>query len=346
MLSIHNQYLQRCLQLAALGAGNTAPNPMVGAVLVHNDRILGEGYHRQYGEAHAEVNCLSRVAEADKPLIPDSTLYVSLEPCSHFGKTPPCVDLILKHDIKKVVIGAQDVASHVNGQGIQKLKEHGVEILEYDYQAECVYSNRRFFTFHQKKRPYLILKWAQSADGFIGKTDERVSLSNPITNMLVHKWRSEESAIWVGFKTALLDNPRLNVRHHTGKNPVRIVLDRDLTLPHTHHLFNDDAETIVFNFKRSQQNQNISYVRIDSMNYLEEILQELHARNILSVLVEGGQKLHRELIHAQLYDELRKIETPSFLHQGVKAPSLPENIRCTQNIPVLSDQISIYHPIL
>ncbi|MBC7722390.1 MAG: bifunctional diaminohydroxyphosphoribosylaminopyrimidine deaminase/5-amino-6-(5-phosphoribosylamino)uracil reductase RibD, partial [Pedobacter sp.] len=212
----------RCLELAVLGKGNVAPNPMVGSVLVHEGRIIGEGYHQLYGQPHAEVNCINSVAENDKYLIPQSTLYVSLEPCSHFGKTPPCSDLIIKHDIKKVVVGCRDSYEEVNGKGIENLQQNGVEVVLGILENDCKNLNKRFFTFHTKKRPFIILKWAETANGKIASnTNERLLISNDFSNRVVHKWRSEEGAILVGTKTASLDNPSLNNRLWHGKNPIR-----------------------------------------------------------------------------------------------------------------------------
>ena len=230
-------YMYRCLQLAGKGAGHVAPNPMVGAVLVHNDRILGEGYHQVYGQAHAEVNCINSVLPDDVPLIPDSTLYVSLEPCAHFGKTPPCADLIIKKQIRKVVIGCRDPFKEVDGKGIERLKAAGIEVISGVLEAACTDLNKRFFTFHTFNRPYVILKWAESANGKIsGSGNERVFISNAWTNTLVHKWRSEESAIAVGTNTAMLDNPFLTTRLWPGRNPVRILLDKKLIIPRSHNI--------------------------------------------------------------------------------------------------------------
>jgi diaminohydroxyphosphoribosylaminopyrimidine deaminase / 5-amino-6-(5-phosphoribosylamino)uracil reductase len=284
--------MQRCLELAKKGAGYVAPNPMVGAVLVHEDKIIGEGWHQQYGEAHAEVNCIASVKEEDRSLIAQSTMYVSLEPCAHFGKTPPCVDLIVQHKVPKVIIGCRDPFEEVNGKGIEKLRAAGVEVIAGVLENECKELNKRFFTYHTKQRPYIILKWAQTADGKIaslnpseGRTSdsdkteidyssqiihqnkttsviaeagspplegreaavERLLISNEYSNRLVHKWRSEEAAILVGTNTALLDDPELTTRLWPGPSPVRLVLDRDLKLPSSLKIFNQEVKTIIFN---------------------------------------------------------------------------------------------------
>ena len=236
--------MTRCLQLAQLGAGNVAPNPMVGAVLVYEEKIIGEGYHRKYGEAHAEVNCINSVKESNRELIEKSTLYVSLEPCSHYGKTPPCSDLIIQNKIKKVVIGCQDIYKEVSGKGILKLRNAGVEVISGVLEKESVDLNKRFFTFHQKFRPYIILKWAQTANTKIGSTNERILISNEYTNRLVHKWRSEEAAVLVGTNTAVQDDPFLTTRLWKGKNPVRIVIDKELKLPPSLNIFDTNSQTI------------------------------------------------------------------------------------------------------
>src|SRR5437868_6012424 len=234
--------MHRCLELAKLAAGNVAPNPMVGAVLVHEEKIISEGYHKQFGEPHAEVNCINNVKEEDKHLIEKSTLYVSLEPCSHFGKTPPCTDLIIKNKIPKVVIGCVDIYKEVHGRGIKKLQDAEVEVVTGILEKECIELNKRFFTFHEKYRPYIILKWAESANGKIGIDTERVLISNEYSDRLVHKWRSEEAAILIGTNTALKDDPSLTTRLWQGNNPVRLVIDMDLRLPSHLKIFNREIK--------------------------------------------------------------------------------------------------------
>lgn len=338
----HTTYMQRCLELATSGAGQTAPNPMVGAVLAYQDHIIGEGYHEQFGKAHAEVNCIKSVQEQEQHLIAASTLYVSLEPCSHFGKTPPCTDLILKHGIKKVVIGCKDSAQHVNGKGIAALREHGVEVVEGICEEEAKNLNRRFFTFHTQNRPYIILKWASSQDGYIGWHNQRTQLSNSITNHEVHRWRSEETAIWVGFNTAFIDNPNLSVRLVHGKNPIRILYDKQLNLPETHQLFNQESRTIIFNSLESKVDNATEFVKINPEHPIQEILQYLYSKQVLSILVEGGAKLHQQLIDAGLWDEIRHIESPLLLHSGVKAVQIPFDAQIFKQYHVLEDQITFY----
>lgn len=321
----HEHFMKRCLELAELGKGNTSPNPMVGSVLVFENRIIGEGYHRQYGEAHAEVNCFQSVLLQDQDLIPHSTLYVSLEPCSHFGKTPPCVDLILKHKIQHVVIACRDRSEKVNGKGIQKLIESGIQVIEGILENEAIILNHRFFTAQLKSRPYIILKWAESADGFLASTSGKTKISNLYSDILVHKWRSEEDAIWVGYNTAVIDNPILNVRNWNGRNPLRIVYDRDLSLSSDLLLLNGEQPTIIFNTKENKTEKNISYIQIIDENYLLSILNYLASIHINSVIVEGGAHLHQSLIDFNLWDEIRIIRSSQYLQEGLKSAHIPLN---------------------
>jgi len=323
-LNVDEQYMSRCIQLAGMGAGNVAPNPMVGAVLVYEDRIIGEGYHKKYGEAHAEVNCINSVEEKDKSLIEKSTIYVSLEPCSHYGKTPPCADLIIKNNIPKVIIGTKDIYKEVAGAGIEKLKNAGIEVVTGVLENECIDLNKRFFTFHQKQRPYIILKWAQSANGKIGSNNgERIFISNDYSNLLVHKWRSEETAILVGTNTALKDNPSLTTRLWKGKNPVRIVIDKNLKLPHELKIFSKAANTIIFNSLKNTIEETVEYIKLENKNFLEEMLSALYKLNIQSVLVEGGAKTLQSFIDAGLWDETRVITNEEMIiESGIDAPEI------------------------
>jgi diaminohydroxyphosphoribosylaminopyrimidine deaminase/5-amino-6-(5-phosphoribosylamino)uracil reductase len=314
--------MRRCLQLAELGIESVAPNPMVGAVLVFQDRIIAEGYHAIYGGPHAEVDCLNKVREEDRSIIEQSTLYVSLEPCDHHGKTPPCTDLILQSKIPRVVIGAKDVSEKVNGKGVNKLREHGVEVVEGCLEQEATEMNRRFFTFHRLHRPYVILKWAQSSDGFIGKAEATTKISNAYTDKLVHQWRSEEGAILVGTQTALTDNPLLTVRHREGKNPLRVLLDLQLKVPDSYRIFNDEAPTLIFNRKEASiLGTNTRILISTDADLLYQVMQELHQRNILSLIVEGGARTLQTFIAAGLWDEARIITNPSLmLQEGISAP--------------------------
>ena len=336
--------MRRCIQLAKLGAGYTAPNPMVGAILVYNDRIIGEGYHEKFGEAHAEVNCINSVSEADRNLINKSTLYVSLEPCSHFGKTPPCADLILQRNIPHVIIGCSDTFEKVNGGGIQKLTAAGVQVETDVLKEECINLNKRFFVYHKQKRPYIILKWAESNDGFIAGEDGKPrKISNEYTNMLTHKWRSEEAAILVGTNTAITDNPSLTVRNWFGKNPIRIVIDKHLKLSKSAVVFNTVVKTIIFNSQKTEQVNNIFFHKIaDEENFVEEILEYLYLSNILSCIVEGGAKTHQSFIDKGFWDEARIItNTLLKIENGIKSPLLI-NASLTDKLEIVSDRINFF----
>jgi diaminohydroxyphosphoribosylaminopyrimidine deaminase/5-amino-6-(5-phosphoribosylamino)uracil reductase len=320
--------MHRCLQLAKLGAGQVAPNPMVGAMLVYQDCIIGEGYHEHYGQAHAEVNCINSVSEANLLLIEKSTLYVSLEPCAHYGKTPPCADLIIQKKIAQVVIGCRDSYEEVNGRGIEKLLKAGVVVIAGILEKEALDLNKRFFTFHTKKRPYIILKWAQSQDDKIAKEDfSAVKISHDITNRLVHKWRSEEAAILVATNTALYDNPSLTNRLWQGNNPTRLVIDRQLKLPESLHLFDRSVKTIVFNqLKDEERNGLLFYKLSDEEKLLPGLLNALYQLKIQSVLVEGGAKLLQSFIDADCWDEARVITNEEMMiGNGIQSPQLKNN---------------------
>lgn len=357
------KYMRRCIELAANGMCNVAPNPMVGAVIVCDGRIIGEGYHIRCGEAHAEVNAIRSVK--DESLLRRSTIYVSLEPCAHYGKTPPCADLIIEKLIPRIVVGCGDPFAQVAGRGIQKLRDAGREVVVGMLEEECRHLIRRFITFNTQHRPYITLKWAESADGFIDRerTDGTPTLlSTPLTAMLVHKKRAENDAIMVGSRTALLDNPSLTVRNWEGRNPVRIVLDRALSLPSELHVFDGSVPTLVFTEKEGlekklekreekeleskkekkpedkeekelenkkenkEEKKNLTYVTIDfSHNPLSQIMHELFQRKIQSLLVEGGSQLLQSFIDAGPWDEAFVEKSPLQLHSGVKAPKIEDN---------------------
>lgn len=307
-----------------------APNPMVGAVLVYEDRIIGEGWHQVFGGPHAEVNCLQSVKDADHALIEQSTLYVSLEPCAHFGKTPPCTDLIIHHRIPKVVIGCRDPFSEVDGRGIEKLRENGVEVITDVLAQECRELNKRFFCFHTKQRPFVILKWAQTMDGIMGLRNQRLLISNEYSNRLVHRWRAEEAAILVGSGTALADDPALTNRLWPGPDPIRIVLDRTLQLPLDLKLFDGSVKTIVLNTVKQEEKGSLVYYQLpETTDLLPAILTALYQLKILSVLVEGGADLLQSFIKSDSWDEIRRITSgrddfPTFeTDQVVMAPPLP-----------------------
>lgn len=322
-MEIEESFMNRCIQLAETAAGDVAPNPMVGAVLVFENQIIGEGYHKKFGEAHAEVNCINSVLPENKLLIEKSTMYVSLEPCAHHGKTPPCSDLIIKNKIKKVVIGCKDIYKEVAGKGIEKLRNAGTEVVTGVLENECRNLNKRFFTFHQQNRPFIILKWAQSANGKMGSERGRILISNDYTNRIVHKWRSEEAAILVGTNTALKDDPSLTTRLWNGKNPVRIVIDKELKLPAHLKVFNEDADTLIFNIFKNSMDRNLKYIKVRNENLLEEIAHCLYQKNIQSVLVEGGSKTLQSFIDTGLWDEARIITNEKMIiEKGISAPEM------------------------
>ena len=319
------KYMFRCLQLAANGRCTTPPNPMVGAVIVYQDRIIGEGYHVHCGQAHAEVNAIQSVK--DQSLLKDATIYVSLEPCSHYGKTPPCADLIIEKNIPRVVIGCMDPFALVAGKGIQKLRDAGVQVKVGVLEKECQDLNRRFMTFHLYKRPYITLKWAESSDGFIDviRTSGRaVKISSDLTQMVAHKRRAEHTAILVGRRTALLDDPSLSTREWYGQNPVRLVIGKDLTLPSDLRIFNGEAPTIVFTAKDNNPKYlNTTFIKLDfNKDILPQIMQVLYEKQLQSLLVEGGQILLQSLINAGLWDEAYVERGTIALNEGVPAPSI------------------------
>ncbi|EJW96378.1 riboflavin biosynthesis protein RibD [gut metagenome] len=322
------KYMRRCIELAKNGLCNVAPNPMVGALIVHQGKIIGEGYHVRCGEAHAEVNAIQSVK--NQKLLKESCIYVSLEPCSHYGKTPPCADLIIEKQIPRIVIGCQDPFAKVAGNGIRKLKEAGREVMVGVLEKECRQLIKRFIIFHTHHRPFITLKWAESADGYIDiqRTEgSPVKLSNPLTSMLVHKKRAEHSAILVGTHTAMLDNPNLTVRNWYGKSPVRIVIDRQLKLPTSLQLFNGHIPTLVFTEKKQANLENLEFIQTDfSKGLLVQLLDTLYKRNLQSLLVEGGSILHQSFIAAGLWDEIVIERSPQVLHKGVAAPIVPPHL--------------------
>lgn len=332
----------RCLELARKGISGAAPNPLVGAVLVHEGRIIGEGWHQQYGGVHAEVNCLASVLETDRELIPDSVLYVSLEPCAHYGKTPPCTDLIIRHKIQRVVVGCADPFEAVNGKGIQRLKDAGVVVTENVLEVQCREINKRFFCMNLKKRPYVILKWAQTEDGYTGTGNEhRLMISNAITQRRVHQWRTEEQAILVGFNTAKLDNPKLDNRFWPGRMPVRIVIDPQLQLTKNLHLLIDGNKTIVFNTKKSAVEDEVHFIRVDDTE-TASILNELYELEIQSVLVEGGTHTLQAFIDSGLWDEARVITAMGVTAgAGTAVPQLTVH-RPQKEEWILNDRIGYY----
>lgn len=344
-MHVHEKYMRRCLELAALGAGHVSPNPMVGAVIVHNDEVIGEGYHRKYGEAHAEVNAINNVIEkfenADA-LLSESTLYVSLEPCAHYGKTPPCADLIIKHNISCVVVGCRDPFPQVDGKGIEKLQASGIEVLVGVLEDECREINKRFFTRIQQQRPFVILKWAQTLDGFFAPAnDSQFWITGPEAKRLVHKWRAEEDAILVGKNTAKIDNPRLNVRLWGGTSPKRIVIDRKLELSNSLNLFDNSVETLVFNEIKTDLVDNIKYIALEDFNYFvpQYIVFQLYLQDIQSVIIEGGAATLKAFIDAGLWDEARIFTGKVTLGAGIQSPVVKGVIK--EILAIGSDQLTI-----
>lgn len=324
----HEKYMQRCLELAQLGAGQVSPNPMVGAVVVHDDQIIGEGYHHKYGEAHAEVNAIAQVIsrfDNAAELLKQSTIYVSLEPCAHYGKTPPCADLIIKHQIPQVVVGCRDTFEQVDGKGIVKLKAAGIEVTVGVLEKECLWLNRRFFTRIQKHRPYIILKWAQTTDGFFAPDDNsQLWITGEQSRRLVHQWRSEEDAILVGKNTVAIDNPKLNVRYWEGKSPKRVVIDRRLELDKSLNAFDQSVETFIFNAVKFDVDGKNKYIALEDFDrYVPQyILYQLYLQDIQSVIIEGGARTLEGFIEAGLWDEARVFTGKTVLKKGIKAPQI------------------------
>jgi diaminohydroxyphosphoribosylaminopyrimidine deaminase/5-amino-6-(5-phosphoribosylamino)uracil reductase len=327
-------YMKRCLELAALGLGKTYPNPMVGSVIVHGGKVIGEGWHKKAGEAHAEVNSVNSVV--DKSLLKEATIYVNLEPCAHFGKTPPCASLIIKHKIPNVVIGCIDTFSKVSGKGVTMLKEAGVKVKVGVLEKECLESHKRFFTFHQKKRPYIILKWAETSDGFIAPLVQEEGkpfwITSPESKKLVHKWRTEEASILVGTNTAEKDNPALTARLWNGCQPLRIVLDRTLRLNDNLQVFDESIKTVVFTEKLKTSTSRTKYIQTDFSKLHENILNELYKRNIHSVIIEGGRETLQAFINESLWDEARVFVGEERLVNGILAPVLNTNPKSEERI--------------
>lgn len=331
-MKIHQKYILRCIELAKNGLGTTYPNPLVGSVIVHNDKIIGEGWHRKSGEAHAEVNAVNSVKNLS--LLKESTIYVSLEPCSHYGKTPPCADLIIKHQIPNVVIGTVDPFAKVCGAGIEKLKNAGCNVTIGILEMECNELNKRFFTYHQKKRPYIILKWAETIDGFIApvsrEENKPVWITNLYSRQLVHKWRTEEQAILVGTQTVVDDNPKLNVRDWSGNNPIRVVLDRKHKISKESHIFDNSAPTILID------ESTIDYTK----NNVHQIIETLYQNNIQSVIIEGGSKTLQSFINENVWDEARIFRGQNYFTNGTKAPEI--NGKLVKREFIIDDELLIF----
>ncbi len=340
---MHEMYMRRCLQLAEMGRGQVSPNPMVGAVLVHDGRIIGEGWHREYGKAHAEVNCIDSVADADKHLIAESTMYVSLEPCAHHGKTPPCAERLVKEKVKEVIVCNPDPFEKVGGRGMQILHDNNIKTDTGILDKEGRWLNRRFFCVQENKRPYIILKWAQSANGiFAPYGNRRYQISNAYSSNIVHKWRTEEDAIMVGTNTALADDPQLTARLWEGKNPLRIVIDRSLILPNNLKLFNKETDTWIVNDMKAEQGDNLQYIKLEfDEHLLDGILQRLYDAKVQSLIVEGGAKLLNTFIAKGLWDEARVITGNKVIEHGIAAPVL-SNAVAAFDTTLAEDTLQVY----
>lgn len=341
-MNIHEKYIKRCIELAQNGLGTTYPNPMVGSVIVYDGQIIGEGWHKKAGEPHAEVNAVNSVK--DKSLLKKATIYVSLEPCSHFGKTPPCCDLIIANEIPNVVVGTVDPNEKVAGKGILKLIEAGANVTVGVLEDKCNQLNKRFFTFHQKKRPYIILKWAESQDGFLSPEkvleQERkpVWITNPYSRQLVHKWRTEEQAILVGTQTVVDDNPKLNARDWDGNNPTRVVIDQNNRIDENSFIFDDTVKTIIFSKTAKPSKENTQFEVIDfNQNIIPQIAAILYQHQIQSIIIEGGKQTLQSFIDENLWDEARIFIGKADFNKGTKAPVISRKNSIKTNI--LNDEL-------
>lgn len=334
MDTVHKKYMQRCIQLAENAAGQTYPNPLVGSVIVHDDKIIGEGFHKKAGLAHAEVEAYNSVPEDKRKLIPESTIYVNLEPCSHYGKTPPCSDLIIEKKFRRVVAGGLDPNPIVSGKGLKKIENAGIETIYGILENECRFLNRRFYTFFEKKRPFIILKWAQTQNAYfcpIGS--EKKWITNKFADIQTHLWRSRENAILVGSNTVLIDNPGLNVRHVEGKDPIRIIFDPENSIPNSHPILNHNSKLIIFNHLKNNTQDNITYFKIDSKeNFIDKALEHLYSEGIQSILVEGGKFTLDKFIDNNLWDEARIWIGDSNWDDGIPAPSLNQKTKYSTDI--------------
>ncbi len=344
-MKIHQKYIKRCITLAKNGLGSTYPNPLVGCVIVYNDLIIGEGWHQRAGEPHAEVNAINSVK--NKELISKSTIYVSLEPCSHFGKTPPCADLIIKNNIPNIVIGSLDSNEKVSGRGLKKLIEAGRNVTIGVLEEECKELNKRFFTFHEKKRPYIILKWAESSDGFMAplhkETQEPVWISNEFSRQITHKWRSEEQAILVGTQTVLDDNPKLDTRDWYGKNPIRIVLDRSGKINTYYNIFDKSILTIIITEQKNlQSTENLTFKNCIFDSELAQTICNIgYEHNIQSIIVEGGTQTIQTFMDAKIWDEARIFKGKSKLSEGILAPKIDLSFSNRQSI-INDELVTLY----
>lgn len=332
-------YMARCIQIATNGLGNTYPNPFVGSVIVHQNQIIGEGFTSAYGGSHAEVNAINSVKNQN--LLEDSTLFVSLEPCAHFGKTPPCCDLIIQKKIPRVVVGTLDPFAKVNGEGIKRMQANGIDVKVGILEKDCLELNRRFFTFHQKKRPYIILKWAETTDAYFApKSAEQKWITNVYSKQLVHWWRTQEQAIIVGKNTALIDNPQLNARLINKHSPIRLLIDQHLQIPNDFHLYDQSVKSIIFNSIKDEIDDEIYFKQINfNQNILPQVLKILYQENIQSVIVEGGVKTLNAFIEQNIWDEARILSSNEFWNDGIKSPELKGSLLIQKTI--LNDKLRI-----
>lgn len=344
---VNENYMRRCHELAEIGRSEVSPNPMVGCVIVADGRIIGEGYHKKYGTAHAEVNAVNHVFEqyGDKAhdLLKSASVYVSLEPCAHFGKTPPCADLLVRHQVRAVIIGNADPFPAVNGKGMEKLQAAGIKVTHGVLEAEGRELNKRFFTRVEKQRPYIILKWAQTANGYFAPlVNKQQWISNPLSKKLVHKWRSEEDAILVGKKTVITDNPELSTREWPGSNPIRIIIDKHLEIPQTQHVYSDQVKTIFLNEVKTEVVGNNHFVQMEDMTFYlpQKIAFQLYLMDIQSVIIEGGANILNQFISAGLWDEARVIKSGTNWLEGVNAPQISGLIE--DIIPLNTDTLFIH----
>lgn len=338
---IDSLFMRRTLELALMGRGKVSPNPLVGSIVVHNGHIMGEGWHQQYGGPHSEVNAINAVD--NKELLKECTVYVNLEPCCHYGKTPPCTDLLIQHNVKRVVVANLDSNPLVAGEGIKKLRANSIEVTTGILDKEGRELNKRFFTWMEKQRPYIVLKWAQTADGFVARKNyDSKWISNEFSRQLVHKWRTEEDAVLVGTKTAAVDNPMLTVRDWTGRNPVRVVIDRFLRLDKTLNLFDGTQPTICYNVLKHEVHSNLSWIRLDETNFIENLVNDLYKQKVQSVIIEGGAQTLNLFIKAGLWDEARVFLSHKTFIDGFKPPSLP-GVLTGQEI-IMNDILQFYKP--
>jgi len=339
---LNEKFMQRALELARLGIGNTSPNPMVGCVIVHEDKIIGEGWHQKPGGPHAEVVAINSVSKTC--LLKNASVYVTLEPCSHYGKTPPCADLLIKSSVKNVYVSIEDPNPLVKGNGIRKMQEAGIQVETGLLGTKARKLNKRFLTSMENHRPYITLKWAQTSDGFIARKDfDSKWISNEFSRQIAHKWRSEEDAILVGANTVRYDDPSLNVRDWSGKDPVRIVIDRENELSGDYHVFDSSTMTFIYNTEVEKEQKNVQWVNIPSKSFLLNVIRDLHERNIQSILVEGGGQILNAFIEEGLWDEARVFTSPNKFGEGISAPETSSMVQ-TFSKEIMKDKLTFFKP--